>query len=187
MTSTLTRRQSETVRKRIRSLNETLKRKRKESSGTPRRPDVRDIFPAQIHRISEETEKGRSAGPASNNNNYVLLETISKEGIDKLCIEEKDGRGNVFVTEKETGHRSDEYSPRRLPEVITTMFYTPELESKLGLQRPPGIRKSRSEGVCKILETQEFERTKLDKTKSEGSPIRSLAGEETRKSVKYLM
>ena len=45
MTSTLTRRQSETVRKRIRSLNETLKRKRKESSPASRHPDVRDIFP----------------------------------------------------------------------------------------------------------------------------------------------
>ena len=45
MTSTLTRRQSETVRKRIRSLNETLKRKRKESASTSRHPDVRDIFP----------------------------------------------------------------------------------------------------------------------------------------------
>lgn len=55
MTSTLTRRQSETVRKRIRSLNETLKRKRKEPASAPRHPDVRDIFPMASHSEASHT------------------------------------------------------------------------------------------------------------------------------------
>ena len=47
MTATLTRNQSATVRKRIKSLNETWKRKRTESHSTPRHADVRTLFPVQ--------------------------------------------------------------------------------------------------------------------------------------------
>ena len=181
MTATLTRRQSETVRKRIRSLNETLKRKRKESAGTPRRPDVRDIFPAQQPtRICEEPRKDNATAPSSDNNNFITLESIAQEGLNKACAKEKHDRDSVFDC------KSNEYSPRRLPEMITKMFYTPELEGKApsnqSLQRPPAPRKSHSEGVYKILGVQELERdrhgrAKLDKTASEGSPVRSIAGE----------
>lgn len=181
MTATLTRRQSETVRKRIRSLNETLKRKRKDTPSTPRRPDVRDIFPAQLpSSISEEPWKDGETIEASNNNYYISLDSVPQEDLN--C------QDNVFDAEKiplRSDAKPNDYSPRKLPEFIRTMFHTPELESKpqasQGLQRPPGPRRSKSEGVYKILETNESkseasERPKLDKTQSEGSPTRSATG-----------
>ena len=192
MTATLTRRQSETVRKRIRSLNETLKRKRKDTPSTPRRPDVRDIFPAQLpSSISEEPWKDRETTEASNNNYYIPLDSVSQEDLNY--------RDNVFDAEKKEfipDTKPHDYSPRKLPELIRTMFQTPELESKpqasQGLQRPPGPRRSKSEGVYKILETSESksegsERLKLDKTQSEGSPTRSAAGEKIKHTKALLL
>lgn len=182
MTATLTRRQSETVRKRIRSLNETLKRKRRESLSQSKRPDVRDIFPTKqqsdpadepiTHRVARQELPSSnlycvSIEPSSASSD----ESVAVENY-KYCSDKKDvdGDGN-----------GNEYSLRRLPELMANMFYTPEPEGKPHFQkkpvRPPGPRRTRSEGM--ILEAEEViepVKPKLDHTKSEGSPLMGEAG-----------
>ena len=151
---------------------------------------MRDIFPAQPQSsITEEPSEDKAIKQEKTPNNYyyVSLESSSRDDVDRSTTALKSSQDNVFQWEKDADDaKSNEFSPRRLPEMIATMFYTPELEGKDSkkqeLMRPPGPKRTQSEGVYQILKTEESEkgesgRTKLDKTVSEGSPVRSLAGE----------
>ena len=191
MTATLTRRQSETVRKRIKSLNETLKRKRKESTSPPKRPDVRDIFPAKQGRENrgEPLRNGAAKQAQTQSNFYVVsLDSSHNVQVDTSTTRTKDDHDKVLDSETQDvddGVKSTGYSVRKLPELMVNMFYTPRATGNTAvppdLKRPPPPRRAQSEGVCQILKAQDSEnvearRHKLDKTRSEGCPLRTVEG-----------
>ena len=201
MTATLTRRQSETVRKRIKSLNDTMSRRKRESGAASRRPDVRDIFPAQP---TKEDSSDRETVDLKHDKVRRGIDNLfngssSQRGTEECLTDNMDTKIQNLkkIESSETNNDLSDVSYMKSSREVEgkplhsfqakNLFYTPDAKTlkdtaKLGMNiRPPGPRRAVSEGIVKVsrrdgvkYDTQE--RPKLDKTKSEGSPLRSYAG-----------
>ncbi|XP_065063081.1 rho GTPase-activating protein 18-like [Rhopilema esculentum] len=196
MTATLTRRQSETVRKRIKSLNDTMSRRKRESGAASRRPDVRDIFPAQpTKEDSSDREKHDNVREGIDNlfngsnsqrdTKEYLTNNIDTRIQNVKKIESSETKNDLSNVSYMKSSREMEGKPLHSLQA-KDLFYTPDAKtlkdtanSEMNM-RPPGPRRAVSEGIVKVyrrdgMKHDTQERPKLDKTKSEGSPLRSYA------------